>query len=46
MFWLTGVIGGLWVKVFSPLGLLGIRLGGAVVNTVTVVLTYNLLKNI
>jgi hypothetical protein len=44
MFWLTGIIGGLWVKLFSPLGLLGIRLGGAIVNTLTVILTYNLLK--
>jgi hypothetical protein len=44
MFWLTGIIGGLWVKLFSPLGLLGIRLAGALVNTITVILTYNLLK--
>lgn len=44
MFWLTGIIGGLWVKLVSPLGLLGIRLGGAIVNTLTVVLTYRLLK--
>ena len=44
MFWLTGVIGGGWSKLTSPLGLLGLRLGGAIVNTVTVVLTYHLLK--
>jgi len=44
MFWLTGVIGGVWAKIFSPLGLLGIRLGGVVINTMTVILTYNLLK--
>jgi hypothetical protein len=44
MFWLTGVIGGAWAKVFSPFGLLGIRLGGAVVNTVTAILTFQLLK--
>jgi hypothetical protein len=44
MFWLTGIIGGIWAKIFSPLGLLGIRLGGAIVNTTTVILTYNLLK--
>ncbi|HEY1869750.1 MAG TPA: hypothetical protein VGG71_01760, partial [Chitinophagaceae bacterium] len=44
MFWLTGVIGGVWSKVTSPLGLLGLRLGGAIVNTLTVILTYNLLK--
>src|SRR5450432_5299 len=45
MFWFTGIIGGAWTKLFSPLGLLGIRLGGAVVNTLTVLLTYRLLKN-
>jgi hypothetical protein len=44
MFWLTGIIGGVWTKIFSPLGLWGIRLGGAVVNTLTVILTYQLLK--
>jgi hypothetical protein len=44
MFWLTGIIGGVWEKISSPLGLLGIRLGGAVVNTLTVILTYNLLR--
>ncbi len=44
MFWLTGIIGGLWLKLFSPLGLLGIRLAGVLVNTITVILTYNLLK--
>jgi hypothetical protein len=44
MFWLTGIIGGAWAKVFSPLGLLGIRLGGAVVNTVTAIITFQLLK--
>src|ERR1700676_1023208 len=44
MFWLTGIIGGVWTKIFSPLGLWGIRLGGAVINTLTVILTYRLLK--
>jgi hypothetical protein len=44
MFWLTGVIGGAWSKISSPLGLLGLRLGGAIVNTLTVILTYYLLK--
>ncbi|MDP4251016.1 MAG: glycosyltransferase family 39 protein [Bacteroidota bacterium] len=44
MFWLTGIIGGLWVKLVSPLGLWGIRLGGAIVNTITVAITYNLLR--
>jgi len=44
MFWLTGVIGGAWSKLVSPLGLLGIRLGGAIVNTLTVILTFQFLK--
>ncbi|HMG66508.1 MAG TPA: hypothetical protein VK588_02445, partial [Chitinophagaceae bacterium] len=44
MFWLTGIIGGTWVKLFSPLGLWGIRFGGAVINLLTVMLTYQLLK--
>jgi hypothetical protein len=44
MFWLTGIIGGIWVKICSPLGLLGIRLGGVVVNTLCVIATYKLLR--
>ncbi|HEY1870935.1 MAG TPA: hypothetical protein VGG71_07750 [Chitinophagaceae bacterium] len=44
MFWLTGIIGGIWVKIFSPLGLLGIRLGGVVINTLCVFATFQLLK--
>lgn len=45
MFWLTGIIGGIWVKIFSPLGLWGIRLAGAITNTLTVALAYHLLKD-
>jgi hypothetical protein len=44
MFWLTGIIGGTWSKITSPLGLLGLRLGGAITNTLTVMLTHRLLK--
>jgi hypothetical protein len=44
MFWGTGIIGGVWSKITSPLGLLGLRLGGAIINTLTVILTYQLLK--
>ncbi len=44
MFWLTGIIGGAWAKLFSPLGLLGMRFCGALVNTLTAILTFNLLK--
>jgi hypothetical protein len=45
MFWLTGIIGGIWVKIFSPLGLWGIRLAGAIVNALTTILTYHLLRH-
>ncbi len=44
MFWLTGIIGGTWARLFSPLGLLGIRFGGVAVNTLTTILCYSLLK--
>jgi hypothetical protein len=44
MFWLTGIIGGFYFKIFSFLGLWGLRLGGVLVTTSTVVLTYALLK--
>jgi hypothetical protein len=44
MFWLTGIIGGTWARLFSPMGLLAIRLAGAAVNVLTTILTYRLLK--
>jgi len=44
MFWLTGIIGGIWEKIFSPMGLFGIRLGSVVVNTLCAIFTYQLLK--
>jgi hypothetical protein len=44
MFWLTGVIGGIWMKFFGFLGLWGVRMAGALVNTLTLLATYRLLK--
>src|ERR1700676_2614528 len=35
MFWLTGIIGGVYFKLFSFLGLWGLRLGGVLVTTGT-----------
>jgi hypothetical protein len=43
-YWLTGVIGGLWVAVFGTLGLLGIRLLGILLFTGMVMLVHALLK--
>ena len=45
MFWGTGIIGGLYFKLFSFLGVWGLRLGGVLVTTGTAVLAYRLLKN-
>jgi hypothetical protein len=44
MFWLTGIIGGLYFKAFSFLGLWGLRLGGVLVTTGTALFVFNLLK--
>ncbi len=44
MFWLTGIIGGIYLKLFSFLGLWGLRFGGVLVTTGTALLVYNLLK--
>ena len=45
MFWLTGVIGGTWMKLFGWMGLWGARLGGVLINTATLWLSYSLLKD-
>jgi hypothetical protein len=44
MFWLTGIIGGTYYKIFSFMGLWGLRLGGVLVTTGTAILVYSLLK--
>jgi len=45
MFYMSGIIGGAWLKLFPVYGLLGLRLGGVIVTMLTIVVTYNLLKN-
>src|ERR1700748_3261150 len=45
MYWLSGVIGGAWLYLFPSYGLLGIRLGGVLVTTLTIMVSYKLLKN-
>lgn len=43
--WLTGIFGGLVLKLFPFLGLWGLRLAGAIVLTLTIVIVYQLLKS-
>src|ERR1700751_1303763 len=42
--WLTGMLGGIFLKLFPFLGMLGIRMLGAFISTCTIILAYNLLK--
>lgn len=42
--WLTGIVGGLFMKLFPFLGMWGIRLLGAFVSTCTIIIAFNLLK--
>jgi hypothetical protein len=44
MYWFTGIIGGLWLKLFPGLGLLGLRIAAVLFTTVTFWITYDLLK--
>jgi hypothetical protein len=44
MFWFTGVIGGLYYKLFHSFGLIGLRMGGVMVVTTTAYATYRILK--
>ncbi len=45
MFWLSGIIGGLFVKILPFAGLLGLRMLWVVVFTVIIIITYRFLKN-
>jgi hypothetical protein len=45
MYWLSGIIGGAWLKLFPEYGLIGLRLGGIMLNMLAVIATYRLLKN-
>ena len=42
--WLTGIIGGGWLKLFPGMGLLGLRIAGVICTTITFAISYNLLK--
>ena len=45
LFWFTGIIGGIFVKIFPFTGLLGIRLLGVATVSLTIYFVYRLLKN-
>jgi Dolichyl-phosphate-mannose-protein mannosyltransferase len=42
--WLSGIVGGSFMKLFPFLGMWGIRFLGAIVSTATIIIAYNLLK--
>ena len=44
MFWLTGILGGLYFKLFPFLGLWGLRFAGVLITTSTAIFVYILLK--
>jgi hypothetical protein len=44
MYWLSGIIGGAYIYLFPSFGLLGLRLGGVLATTLTIILSFNLLK--
>lgn len=43
--WLTNILGGCWVWLFENLGVFGVKLGGALVISLTTFITYTILKN-
>jgi hypothetical protein len=45
MFWFSGIIGGLYLKLLPFAGLLGLRMLWVVVFTITIIVTYRFLKN-
>ena len=45
MFWLSGIIGGLFLKILPFAGLLGLRMLWVVVFTIIIIITYRFLKN-
>ena len=45
IFWLSGIIGGIYLKIFPGLGLWGLRLTGVITCTATIYIAYKLLKN-
>ena len=45
LYWFTGIVGGLYMKILPGLGLWGLRLAQVVVITLTAIFTYKLLKD-
>ncbi|HLA58723.1 MAG TPA: hypothetical protein VK622_08180, partial [Puia sp.] len=45
MFWLSGIIGGLFIKILPFAGLLGLRMLWVIVFTIIIITTYRFLKN-
>lgn len=43
-YWFTGILGGIWLKLFSSSGLFGLRLAGVLVTTCTFAIAYSILK--
>jgi len=43
--WLSNVIGGIWIRMVGGLGLFGVKLGGAIVVSITCYLSYLILKD-
>ncbi len=43
--WLTGIVGGVWLHLFSGLGLLGLKIFGVLIFTSSLFFTYNLLRD-
>ena len=43
-YWLTAVVGGLWLKLFPGLGLLGLRIAEVLVTTAYIIIIYSWLK--
>lgn len=44
MFWLSGIVGGIFNYIFGDLGIWGLRLFSALITTATIILVYNFLK--
>ena len=43
--WLSNVLGGIWIRIVNDLGLFGVKLGGAIVVSLTCYLSYLILKD-
>jgi hypothetical protein len=45
LYWFAGIVGGLWYQLFEDGGILWFRILAIIVNTTTLLVTYNLLKS-